>query len=173
MSNAIYHMIFTFVSFHFLDTLTVLLSIAGEGICSLRKLGIIMLSAFAHDFSLQLHFTSLVLVAAFAVHSIYLPFQVEPERNHSFRMQNNGRATFASILHLQTVLMFLLPCSAKIISPGNTLHRMERNSILICTFTWSGCFCPDSFLQHGCLQLFVLAVCGVLVISNCAAVVGV
>ena len=52
----------------------------GEGVCASRKVIVIMLAAFAHDDSLQLHFTSGVMIVAFALHSIFLPFDTSSEK---------------------------------------------------------------------------------------------
>ena len=105
----------------------------------MRKLGIIMLSAFAHDHSLQLHFTSFVLVAAFALHSIYLPFETKMYTDRIPRKLSHSRKTCSS--HLRDTIRWLCSCcscSRHIVSEGDTLHRMERNSILICTLLlWS------------------------------------
>jgi hypothetical protein len=54
-----------------------------EGVSAMRKVTVIMLAAFAHDDSLQLHFTSGVMIVALALHSIFLPFDTSSKRSEN------------------------------------------------------------------------------------------
>jgi hypothetical protein len=92
-----------------------------EGITASRKLGIIMLSAFAHDDSLQLHFTLATLIVAFALHSTYHPFDIVSKA--SLADGDDDEDSHKSCC--------LCCCGGGERSEGVILHRMERNSIII------------------------------------------
>lgn len=103
-----------------------------EAVTASRKLSIIMLSAFAHDDSLQLHFTLATLIVAFALHSTYHPFDIvskssladgdvdDDDDNVAKDSKDRKRKSCCKCC-----------CGGREHSEGVILHRMERNSIII------------------------------------------
>jgi hypothetical protein len=92
-----------------------------EGISTLRKLGIILLSAFAHNDSLQLHFTMALLIFSFILHSTYHPFDISSSSGKRQGAKKESRLS-----------CYECCCGHDGgTTEGIILHRMERNSIII------------------------------------------
>ena len=87
----------------------------------MRKLGIILLSAFAHNDSLQLHFTMALLIFSFILHSTYHPFDISSSSGKRQGAKKESRLS-----------CYECCCGHDGgTTEGIILHRMERNSIII------------------------------------------
>ncbi len=114
-----------------------------EGIVVLRKLSIVCFSSFLHDDGLQLQFALGVMVVNLALHHIYLPFEVSGAKKGKYLEEDAESGHFSG--------------------QGLLLHRLERNSILVCTLLlWSSTVftmrmdCSD--IKWGFCSFVVLAV---------------
>lgn len=103
-----------------------------EAVTASRKLSIIMLSAFAHDDSLQLHFTLATLIVAFALHSTYHPFDIVSKSSLADGdVDDDDDDVAKDSQDRKHKSCCTCCCGGREHSEGVILHRMERNSIII------------------------------------------
>jgi hypothetical protein len=117
-----------------------------EGVVTLRKFFIIVAAAFLHDDALQLHLTLSVMIMAYAVHHVLMPFV--PEKTIEYddddgggggggdRGDGGGGGGGAPVRRRMTRLDKIEQRSQ--LKDRKTLHRLERWSIFIClSVVWS------------------------------------